>query len=138
MNDRLFEQSYARIFGDSVGLDESADAFFQAFYHRFLNYDYIAKLFDGVDMNRQVSMLRRSLFHLSSLYITNIVTPELKRFAAIHERLKIAPAFYDTWLECLLETVAEFDPQFDIDVRQAWRDALVPGVTVMKLFPQFT
>ena len=57
----LFEESYARIFGDQVGITEAGDAFFSRFYDIFLSKSpRIAKLFSRTDMSRQATMLRRS------------------------------------------------------------------------------
>jgi truncated hemoglobin YjbI len=137
MDNARFEASYARLFGESVGADESADAFFEAFYQRFLSDDGIAELFRGTDMRRQAAMLRKSFFHLAGFYVTSSPSGELERMARVHYRLGIGAELYDVWLDSLIATVAEFDPECDEATELAWRLALMPGVTYMKLYDHF-
>lgn len=47
-------------------------------------------------------------------------------------KLDIHPELYDLWLECLIETVAEFDDGFRDEVELAWRLVLSPGIVYMK------
>ncbi|MFT6905519.1 MAG: hypothetical protein ACJAS1_002175 [Oleiphilaceae bacterium] len=39
---------------------------------------------------------------------------------------------YDIWLDSLISTVEEFDPEFDNDIDQAWREVLAPGIAFIK------
>ena len=55
-----FEDSYARIFGSAIGMDEGADDFFYAFYDRFVQDPDVAALFERTDRDRQVVMLREA------------------------------------------------------------------------------
>ena len=130
----LFDQSYSRLFGDEVRLHEAADEFFQRFYHHFLQDPEVDELFRETDMTRQVSMLRKSFFQLAGFYVTNAPCAELERLALIHHRLGIAYAHYDRWLDALVETVKEQDGDCDLATELAWRWALAPGLTYMKLF----
>jgi len=43
-------------------------------------------------------------------------------------QLAIGAEFYDLWLDSLLATVREFDPQFGPAVEQAWEDAMAIGI----------
>lgn len=133
----LFDASYERLFGDAIATDDSADPFFAAFYDRFLDDPDIAELFHSTDMQRQVSMLRKSFFHLAGFYVTNTPSGELERMARLHYRLGISADHYDCWLDCLVATVAEFDPKCDQATELAWRCALIPGITFMKLYDYF-
>ena len=58
----------------------------------------------------------------------------LGRIAKLHSRteLDIKPELYDQWLDCLLRAVEEFDPSFDMDVRNAWTRILEHGIESMK------
>ncbi|MDZ7669009.1 MAG: globin domain-containing protein [Gammaproteobacteria bacterium] len=136
MNNPLFDASYRRLFGGDVAAGQS-DPFFAAFYRRFLADPDIAAMFRDTDMDRQVVMLRKSFFHLAGFYVTNAPSGELERVAQIHTRLGITSAHYDQWLDCLVATVAEFDPDCDHATELAWRWALTPGVTFMKLYDYF-
>jgi truncated hemoglobin YjbI len=137
MDNVRFEASYARLFGAAVGADESADPFFEAFYRRFLDDPGVAELFRDTDMRRQAAMLRKSFFHLAGFYVTSSPSGELERMARVHYRLGIGVELYDAWLDSLVATVAEFDPEFDEATELAWRLALAPGVTYMKLYEHF-
>ena len=129
----LFDASYNRVFGSGVGLSGSATPFFESFYRHFLEDQRIADAFSQTDMNRQVSMLRKSFFHLVAFYVSHEPSAELERIAVIHNRLGISSNFYDLWLDALVKSVAEFDPQFDQATELAWCWALSPGITYMRL-----
>jgi truncated hemoglobin YjbI len=132
-----FEASYARLFGGQIAADQGADAFFQAFYRRFLSDPEVAALFRNSDMQRQAAMLRRSFFHLAGFYVTHAPSSELERMSIMHHRLGIEPRLYDRWLNCLVATVAEHDRECDEVTELAWRLALTPGITFMKLYGHF-
>ncbi len=57
-----FRESYERLFGVDVTMGESADRFFERFYDLFLEDPEVAELFASTDMQRQVQMLKKSLF----------------------------------------------------------------------------
>ena len=129
----LFDDSYARLFGQGVGLDESTTPFFECFYRYFLEDPEIANAFRSTDMGRQVSMLRKSFFHLAAFYVSHEPSAELERIGRIHESLGIRDEFYDRWLDALIKAVRDFDPACDNETELAWRWALTPGLTYMRL-----
>lgn len=137
MDNPLFDASYRRLFGGHIAMDESADPFFASFYARFVSDPAIAERFRGTDMSRQATMLRKSFFHLAGFYVTGAPTGELERMARLHVRLGIGAELYDRWLDCLIATVAERDPGCDRATELAWRWALAPGITFMKLYEYF-
>ena len=49
-------------------------------------------------------------------------------------RLIVAPRpeLYDFWLDSLLRSAREFDPQFNSEIDQAWRQMLQPGIEYMR------
>jgi len=130
----LFEKSYTRLFGDDVGLHEAADTFFERFYYHFLRDPEVNAVFRNTDMPRQVSMLRKSFFQLAAFYVTTTPSAELERLAIMHHQLRISNAHYDRWLDALIKTVKEQDQDCDLATELAWRWALAPGLTYMKLF----
>ena len=101
----LFDASYDRVFGSGVGVSEATTPFFESFYHHFLKDQRIADTFSQTDMTRQVSMLRKSFFHLVAFYVSHEPSAELARIAVIHNRLGIASEFYDLWLDALVSAV---------------------------------
>jgi truncated hemoglobin YjbI len=128
-----FEDSYGRIFGSDIGMDEGADEFFYAFYDRFLRDPGIAAMFANTDRDRQVSMLKKSLFQLVTYYVVGEPNAELDRLATIHDRLGIDANAFDVWMEALVDTAAEFDEQWNEATRLAWCWALAPGIAYMRL-----
>jgi hemoglobin-like flavoprotein len=129
----LFDESYARVFGSGVGLSDATTPFFESFYRHFLKDKRIADAFNQTDMNRQVSMLRKSFFHLVAFYVSHEPSAELARIAQVHQTLGIDSSYYDLWLDALVSAVREFDPECDQATELAWRWALTPGLTYMRL-----
>ncbi|MCR8913281.1 globin [Marinobacter panjinensis] len=129
--DDIFDASFDRIRSSHAqGLE-----FFEAFYQRFLiSSAEVRWLFRNTDMVAQRSMLKKSFYSLISFYASGSVDDVLHRTAYLHSasQLDIKPHLYDLWLECLIETVSDFDPYFDDDVELAWRLILSPGITYMK------
>lgn len=130
---RSFDASYERLFGEGVGIDRRADRFFEKFYTHFLADPEVAELFAGTDMARQAGMLRKSFYHLVAFYVSHNPSAELDRIALIHDRLGILHVLYDTWLEALIHTVREEDAGCDEITEMAWRLAMTPGLTYMRL-----
>lgn len=128
-----FEQSYTRMFGHGIGMAEGSDDFFRAFYDRFLKHPEVATLFAETDLTHQVAMLKRSMFHLVSYYVVGGPTAELDRLGRIHQQLGISAALFDIWLRALVDTVAQFDPEFDERTELAWCWALSPGIAYLQL-----
>lgn len=122
-----FERSLARCLG---GGD-----FFGAFYERFLSSsDQVRLKFSGTDFGKQKLVLQRSLYLMarSSLGIDEGLD-HLEAIARSHSRrhLDIPPSLYELWLESLVLTAKEFDPEFSLDVERVWLGALRPGIDRM-------
>ena len=111
----------------------SADALFKRFYQHFLENPAVAEMFESTDMERQVQMLKRSLFHVVAFYVTGSPGPELKRVAEMHRHLALRPEMFDGWLKALIATVKELDVAADEKTLLAWCWALTPGLTYMRL-----
>ena len=129
-----FDASYSRIFGDQVAISAAGDAFFGRFYEIFVaKSEEIRSLFAGTDMVRQASMLRRSLYELVAFYVTGTLSEQMRDVAKIHRRLDFSPLLWDYWLDSLVETATEYDASFDEVTGYAWRLAMTPGITYLKL-----
>ena len=129
----LFDESYRRLFGEGVGINESSTPFFEAFYANFLGDPDIARAFAQTNMRRQVAMLRSSFYHLVAFYVSATPSAELKRIARLHHELGIPHEYYDLWLDALVNTVREHDAKCDLATELAWRWAMAPGITCMRL-----
>jgi hemoglobin-like flavoprotein len=133
----LFDASYRRLFGHRVTISESANPFFATFYEYFLRDDAVRRLFSTTDMRHQQGMLRRSLFHLAAYYVSHEPSPEMERIAHIHATIGVVASHYDLWLDALVATVRAHDEQCDLATELAWRWAMSPGITYMRLFQHF-
>lgn len=126
-----FDASFDRLFSSQP--DEGNPAFFHSFYARFRKHEGIAEMFRHTDADKQVRMLKRSIFDLVGFYVTGSPSAELYRLAHLHKSLGIDASLLDAWLAALLETVCEYDPQANEEVRLAWMAALSPGLTYIRL-----
>ena len=129
--EQAFDQSLKRVCERRV---EKAD-FFESFYGRFTGASPdVAQRFRSTDMDRQHLMLKKSLYHLLTFYLSSDSDYYLDSVAVSHNRLNldIRPDLYDLWLESLIETVRTFDDQFDERVELAWRLVMAPGIVYMK------
>ncbi|MCK2150575.1 globin [Marinobacter alexandrii] len=129
--DDIFDASFRRVQVPSG----KRVSFFEAFYRNFLmSSPQVRVLFRNTDMAVQRRMLKKSFFSLVSFYASGTVDDVLRKTAEMHSarQLNIDPYLYDLWLECLIDTVREYDPLFSDDVELAWRLILSSGITYMK------
>ena len=127
----IFDDSFQRVVANRInGRD-----FFERFYEIFLTSSpEVAEKFKNTDMGTQKLMLRQSISFMINFSTTHQTNEYLDRIAAIHSKAQfdIRPALYDLWLDCLIQTVNEFDDHFNTHVTLAWRIVLSPGITFMK------
>lgn len=129
--DSFFDQSYERV----KRVKKNHKTFFDAFYEHFINASpIVAAHFRNTDMAQQKKMLEKSFYSLFIFYATNNANDYLEKIAARHSKSQanIAPELFDLWLECLIKTVAEYDPLFDENTELSWRVVLSSGITYMK------
>lgn len=130
-----FNQSYERIMGKGVRLTDQSDDFFEDFYQQFVTSSpEVAAAFASTDMQKQRSMLKKSLLFLVSFFASHEANPYLEQVARRHSTgdINVPSHLYDAWLECLIDSVRRFDPAFDNDVELAWRLVLGHGITYMR------
>lgn len=128
---RLFNMSYQR------AISPDFEGFFSHFYNKFINTDpQIAVLFSNTDMDRQAKILMESMTYMTSFAVTMEANAEINPIAISHgkDNMNIPTEFYDIWLECLISTVKEYDPEFNLQVETAWRVIMSPGLEYMKSF----
>ncbi len=126
-----FVDSYARV----GARDLETGGFLDTFYKRFVaSSPSIAEKFRNTDMARQREMLRVSLDHMVYFAIDKEETGEIARVASAHAKTgaDIPEQLYEMWLDSLLATVSEFDPEYDAGIEAAWRSALAPSIEYMK------
>lgn len=108
--------------------------FFDSFYRNFLaSSPLIREKFVTTDMTAQKQLLRHGIMNLV-MHARGLPDTKLRALGESHSRfnLDIRPELYELWQDALLHTVGEYDPQCDIDLRQAWREVLNKGIAVIK------
>ena len=126
-----FNESYNRVL---AGRTSQGNEFMDAFYERFIaSSPLVAEKFKNVDMASQKAMLKQSLSYLLNMYTMKQIPDHLAEIARKHDRqhTDIPPELYQSWLECLIETVREFDSDFNDDVELAWRLICSQGIAFM-------
>jgi hemoglobin-like flavoprotein len=123
----------AELFNDSLERCTARPGFFDRFYERFLaSSEEVREKFKHTDWRKQKRALRTSLFMMMERNPEGDV--HVERMARLHSRGErdIRPHLYGLWLDCLVDTAREFDPLFNADTEQAWRQVLRPGIEFMK------
>ncbi|HCV79220.1 globin domain-containing protein [Pseudomonas oryzihabitans] len=120
----------------SYGRCCASPAFFDDFYQRFLaSSPRVREKFVHTDMAAQKLLLRQGIMNLV-LVARGMPATKLRQLGESHcrARLDIGPELYDLWVDCLLATLAEHDPDFSPALRQEWRDVLEAGIAVMRSY----
>ena len=121
----IAQQSYARCL-------RSPD-FFERFYEILLvSHPAIAPMFANTYFPRQRQLLKHGIGLLMS-YGNKRDDALLERLAARHSRaaIDVPPDLYDCFVDSLVSVVSERDPKFDVEIEDAWREIVEPGITFM-------
>ena len=114
----------------------AAPRFFDVFYaHFFAACPAAPPMFSKTDFKRQHRLLQHAIGLLLSYNQHTTTEPNLlTRVAERHGRgdLGVDPSFYPGFLESLIKTAGEFDPEFSPEVDQAWREATAQGLAYMR------
>jgi len=116
----------------------TVEGFLEAFYRHFFRACPEAEpLFARTDLPRQARLLQHAIGLLLLFPTRSLREPTvLTRLAVKHGpgELNIDPAWYPLFLESLVETAREHDPEFSPEVAAAWRETLKPGIAYMQRF----
>ena len=129
---------HRELFKGSLRRCLDAPDFLVRFYELFLNSSpEVRAKFEKTDFEKQRRALRDSFFVLEMIGESTPDAPTwkaLKKLAVTHDRqhMDVQPELYDLWLECLLKSVAEHDPQYSAEVGLAWRIQLKDGIEYMR------
>jgi hemoglobin-like flavoprotein len=127
------DQAVLDTFDKSLDRCTSRPEFLDLFYERFLGSSpKVREKFKNTDFVHQKRALRASL-HLILLAAEEPDKDPGRYLADVAERhgardLNIGAELYDLWLDSLLETVEECDPEFSLDVRKAWEEVMMVGI----------
>ena len=127
---KLLNISYQR------AVSPDSEGFFKRFYEKLNKDPQIAALFSKIDMDRQIKMLMQSMTLVTSFAATMETSEEMNHIAKIHgkNKLNLPANMYDIWVDCLVDTVKEYDPEFNSQIETAWRVVMAPGIAHMKSF----
>lgn len=125
-NTDLVFQSYGRCC--------NRDEFFVDFYDHFMaSSDAIKNRFVNTDMAAQRHLLRNGVLQLI-LTARGMPDRKLKALGESHNRsnFNIKPEWYSLWLDALMKTVRQHDPEYTKDLENAWKEVLTPGIELIR------
>lgn len=130
------DETTLAVFDASLERCNAKPGFLDLFYEKFLTSSpKVKEKFSSTDFVRQKSALRASfnLMLLAARDEEEGPDRHLKDLAARHSKrdLNIGSEFYDLWLDSLLTTVKEWDPEFDPKIEAAWESVMTIGISYM-------
>ncbi len=128
--EKIFYNSYQR------NVIDKSDLFFPLFYKNFIaSSTLVREAFKSTNMERQKDMLEDSLRHLVDFASSKESSAFLQSLAIVHKKVNnIDNQMYDLWLNSILATIQEIDPDYDRNEMLAWKIMLSPGIEFMKEF----
>ena len=131
----LFDQETLNTFNDSLKRCQADPLFLTLFYQKFvISNAGIREKFAHTDMQSQKMVLHASLYMImlatqdnkaANVYLEQIANRHSK------EELDISPDLYGYWLESLIKTVGEIDPDYSEEIEKAWRTVMGYGIDYM-------
>ncbi|WP_144822402.1 globin [Marinobacter piscensis] len=118
----------------SYGRCCSRDEFFVDFYDHFMSSsDAIRNRFVNTDMAAQRHLLRNGIMQLI-LTARGMPDRKLRALGESHNRsnYNIKPEWYEFWLDALMKTVRQHDPENTPELEKAWREVLAPGIELIR------
>lgn len=121
---------------DSLSRCGKDSSFLDHFYELFMaSSQDIREKFEQTDFERQKKVLSDSLFLMLAAAGTTqgFAHVQLVKLATRHsrEQLDIKPEWYVVWLDSLMKTVADHDPEYSEEVGAAWRESLKGSIEVL-------
>lgn len=129
-------QSVKKSYGRCMITRETKEAFFNTFYSKFLNSNpAIAQMFKHTKFDKQITMLKNAI-SMAILFAEkqdDLARDVLTKFRRSHSRARInvKPEYYEFWLNSLVDTLRECDPQFSVQLEADWRDMLQVTIDYM-------
>ena len=121
---------------DSLSRCSKDTGFLDRFYELFMgSSEDVREKFLETDFERQKKVLSDSLFLMLAAAGTTkgFAHVQLEKLAKRHSRqqLDIKPEWYELWLDTLLKTVSEVDPEYSSEVDTAWRESIKDSIEVL-------
>ena len=130
------DEATIEAFHDSLERCGPASGFLADFYQYFLGSSKsIAEKFADTNFRTQTRILKTS-FYMAMLASDQSAEARdyLDRIAVLHGRdgLDIRPEYYEQWLESMIQAVSKYDPNYNREVEQIWRNFMRPAIDYMK------
>lgn len=127
------DQSTLQTMDESLRRCNAHPGFLDLFYENFLaSSPKVKEKFANTDFAKQKRALQASLNLMLRVAEEGGKGPEryLKDLAQRHSRseLNIGAELYDLWLDSLLATVKELDPEYNKKVEEAWDEVMSVGI----------
>ncbi len=110
--------------------------FLDRFYKNFTSMSaQIAEQFKNTNFAFQKIMLKSSLHIMVTMASGGMQNSDaMDKLATVHNRdhRNIKPEWYYDWLDALMKTIREIDPQYNASIDQLWRTAMQPGIAYMQ------
>ncbi|WP_312958560.1 globin [Stutzerimonas nitrititolerans] len=120
----------------SYGRCCASPGFFDDFYTTFLaSSPAVREKFAQSDMAAQKHLLRAGILNLV-LFARGMPDTKLRALGKSHSRegFEIHPQLYDIWLESLLQTIRQHDPELQQQDQLAWTEVLGKGIDIIKSY----
>lgn len=102
--------------------------FYTTFYRHLLASDpRIPPMFARTEFERQHLLLKHAL-GLLIIFAKRANPALLQRIAERHTEVGVTEDLYPFFVESLVRSVAEHDPQYTAELGDAWRHTLAPGI----------
>ena len=123
----LFNNSYEFVL-------DNEEEFFERFYQNFTNSDpLIRDAFKNTDMEKQKSMLRQAIVHMVMFFSNKKASDYFIKTSITHKDKYCIPThLYDNFVDTLISTLQNYQPNFNNETAVAWRITLAPGIEFMK------
>ena len=119
---------------ESLSRCNESEGFLGSFYENLLaSSPVIPPMFENTDFERQHKLLQHGLGVLL-IYAKRRNPALLERIADRHSRneIDVEPSLYPFFVESLLKAVERHDPEYGLEIADAWREVVAPGIEFLK------
>lgn len=106
--------------------------FFDRFYEHFLaSHPNFKPMFANTDFSKQKELLKNSITYMIMFATgSGFAKGEIDRISVIHDdkHFNVKPEYYPFWVDALIKTLKEFDPEFSSELEQSWREVTQLGI----------
>ncbi len=111
---------------------QESQTFTEAFYSKLLAADErYRKLFADTEFKVQNNMLAMGLFQVYTYNMTKMVEHNLVKIGQAHGGMGLDANDFAVWKQCMMETVAQFDDQYDATVEEQWENVIDASIAII-------